>query len=66
MDLKISRRELAMAVTTASTLAAQSQSAQQSPPDELAAVRQQNAANQEVVAKFDVAQAVEPAVHFRA
>jgi hypothetical protein len=70
MDSKISRRELALAVTTAATTAAalsgQSQSAQSGPPDELAAVRQQNATNQEVLAKFDVAQAVEPAVHFRA
>jgi hypothetical protein len=66
MDLKISRRDLALAVTTAATLSGQTPSPQQSPPDELAAVRQQNAANQEVLAKFEVAQAVEPAVHFRA
>jgi len=70
MDLKISRRELALAVTTAAAVGGKAQTAQhtapQSPQDELAAVRQQNATNQEALAKFDIAQAVEPAVHFRA
>jgi len=78
MDLKISRRQLALAVTSAAAVARQAeaapqatpqatpQTAPQSPQDELAAVRQQNAANEETLAKFDIAQAVEPAVHFRA
>jgi|HubBroStandDraft_6_1064221.scaffolds.fasta_scaffold254531_2 hypothetical protein len=72
MDVKISRRQLALAVTTAAAVAGNAQAAPapqtapQSPQDELAAVRQQNATNQEALAKFDIAQAVEPAVHFRA
>jgi hypothetical protein len=68
MDVKISRRELALAVTSAAALAGQTQSAPpaQSPQDELAAARQQNTANQEALAKFEIPQATEPAVHFRA
>jgi len=67
MDVKLSRRELALAVTTAAALAGQTQPQPAlAPTDELAAARQQLADNAAVLAKFDFPQATEPAVHFRA
>jgi hypothetical protein len=69
MDLKISRRELALAVTSAAAVAAQPQPQTplpQNPQEELAAARQQTSDNSAALTKFDIRMAVEPAVHFRA
>lgn len=66
MDLKFSRRELALAVTAAVTLTGQTPAPGQSPQDELAAAKQQNVDNAATLAKIDFPQSTEPAVHFRA
>jgi len=69
MDVKLSRRQLALAVTTTAALIGQTQPSATpaaAPADELAAARQQLADNAAALAKFDLPPATEPAVHFRA
>ncbi len=63
---KLSRRQLALAVTAATTIAAQTSVPARSPQDELAAAKQQNADNAAALDKIEFPQATEPAVHFRA
>ncbi|HME06788.1 MAG TPA: hypothetical protein VKG25_07050 [Bryobacteraceae bacterium] len=63
---KLSRRQLALAVAAATTVTAQTPAPAQSPQDELAAAKQQNADNAAALAKVEVPRATEPAVHFRA
>jgi len=68
MSSKITRRQLAAAVSASATLLAQ-----QAPPplpqnadEELKAVRDQNQQNAAQLAKFELPMATEPAAHFKA
>ena len=68
MPSKITRRELAAAVTASTALLAQQPPAPlpQNPEEELKAARDQIHQASELLAKFDIPMSIEPAVHFKA
>jgi len=69
MPLKLTRRELAAAVSVSSALLAQQTPPPplpQNPEEELKAAREQLRQNSEALAKFDLPLSAEPAVHFKA
>ncbi len=70
---KLTRRQLAAAVSASAVLLAQPATAQppaaplpQNPDEELKAARDQNRQSAEQLAKFSLPMATEPAVHFQA
>jgi hypothetical protein len=67
MSSKITRRQLAAAVSaSAASLAQQTPPIPQNPDEELKAARDQNHQSAAQLAKFELAMAIEPAVHFKA
>jgi hypothetical protein len=67
MSTKLTRRELAMAVSTSAVLIAQAPAPLPSNPDEESkAVKESIQQNLQQLAKFDFPMSTEPAVHFRA
>jgi hypothetical protein len=68
MPLKLTRRQLAAAVSASTALLAQQPPAPlpQNPEEELKAAREQLRQASEALAKFDLPMSTEPAVHFKA
>jgi hypothetical protein len=67
MSTKLTRRELALVVSTSAVLLAQAPAPLPSNPDEeLKAVKETTRQNSDQLAKFDLPMSTEPAVHFRA
>ena len=68
MPLKLTRRELAAAVSVSTALLAQQAPPPlpQNPEEELKAAREQLRQASEALAKFDLPAVTEPAVHFKA
>jgi hypothetical protein len=65
--MKVTRRELAAAVSATALVKARTQQPQAaSPVDELAAARQRLKANSDLLAQQQVPMATEPAFHFKA
>ncbi|HEV8039805.1 MAG TPA: hypothetical protein VGP62_13135 [Bryobacteraceae bacterium] len=66
-ETKLTRRELALAVSTSAVLLAQAPAPLPSNPDEeLKAVKDAIQQTSQQLAKFDLPMSTEPAVHFRA
>ena len=66
MSTKLTRRQLAAALSTSAVLLAQAPAPLPSNPDEeLKAVKDTIRQNSEQLAKFDLPMATEPAVHFK-
>jgi hypothetical protein len=64
--MKVTRRELAAAVSATALVTARTQPQAASPVDELAAARQRLKANSDLLAQQQVPMATEPAFHFKA
>jgi hypothetical protein len=65
--MKLTRRELAIAAAGAAAIASQAESAAQTAPDDaMKTVRATNERNSDLLAKFEIPIATEPAFQFKA